>query len=738
MFHTEEQLHTHHHQKQQQQLVEIECPALMASDSSCGVITRLQSIQTPVMVAGIFRNYKYGAIRWQFTNTSFSTTSLGTTNTSHPDEIQKPSKDSSLLLKSISSLHKRKQMHRYPFFGSTMHACPNNGVSRSVQKRRQKQSMKLIIESHLGSGVYGVVMGGSLSGWPANNGHAVHPLHSGVPKGASASPDGGEFKKVAIKFTECDDFFERESSISLLVHEYLYKTGKCPYVWNSADAFILHLNDNNESGGDNDDTNEDCDDINASRRPTKQLSAKHGATNKKRKTELLLNHLCSSTTNGLKKNNLKQKFSTIFSPIFATNKDDDDENKKNMETSRGTHATNAPTVTSHPLMLGCTAVEWVDGKTGAWLLQNVPLQAGDWLSFAFQLFYVLAALHEGIPGHKILHADIRLENVLFAPTQRKDCIIINETTFDPYRTQQFLQRMALKIIDYSISFLQRRRIAESDSPCYYTVSTVHYRAPELFFFTPNQPVVYTEACDVWSMGILLFLLAHAPQKNSSEVWKSIVQCNGVKMESAHMEAIEELTLFLDRIEARGYMVEEFADDDDDSGVPERFQEQIRIHGTALNFVDKNQSSSLAFYIWSLVHVLGFYGMEKDFFWNESPVWRKVRSLRAATSPALQKNIPPNMDMVKQKIGSEAFELLRAALSWNPAERPSARSLLEHACFKQLYFASAFSTKQDANYQCQPTQKPFTSLTHWLQLSSTANNNGDDKNGEKDNIVTWKL
>ena len=91
-----------------------------------------------------------------------------------------------------------------------------------------------------------------------------------------------------------------------------------------------------------------------------------------------------------------------------------------------------------------------------------------------QLLRALKYMH----GRGVIHADVKLENVLLPEQNSID---------------------SLRLIDFGLSFKKLAR----DDLLKVTSGTLSYMAPEMLRETQQ----YDVQCDMWSMGVLIFILA---------------------------------------------------------------------------------------------------------------------------------------------------------------------------------------------------------------------------------------
>jgi calcium-dependent protein kinase len=133
----------------------------------------------------------------------------------------------------------------------------------------------------------------------------------------------------------------------------------------------------------------------------------------------------------------------------------------------------------------------------------------------YQVFSGLVYLHE----KKILHRDLKLENIMVAETE-KDII-----TGDEY--------FWIKIIDFGTAKILQKNKAEKS-----VIGSSYYIAPEVL----NQR--YNEKCDTWSTGVILYmtLVGSAPfdGKTDDEIIKRIKIGKYNKNDTRYLEHSEEV------------------------------------------------------------------------------------------------------------------------------------------------------------------------------------------------------
>ena len=106
--------------------------------------------------------------------------------------------------------------------------------------------------------------------------------------------------------------------------------------------------------------------------------------------------------------------------------------------------------------------------------QGLPMHESAVFTISSQLLRALKYMH----GRGVIHADIKLENVLLP----------EENSIE-----------SLRLIDFGLSYKKLVR----DDLLKVTSGTLSYMAPEMLRETQQ----YDVQCDMWSMGVLIFILA---------------------------------------------------------------------------------------------------------------------------------------------------------------------------------------------------------------------------------------
>lgn len=103
-------------------------------------------------------------------------------------------------------------------------------------------------------------------------------------------------------------------------------------------------------------------------------------------------------------------------------------------------------------------------------------------SYAAHLFFQMVAAVNYVHTQKLAHRDLKLENFIFE----------NKEEHSP-----------LKLIDFGLSHMANKSgIHKMKS----VVGTPYYIAPEILKTQHNKGKTYDERCDVWSLGVLLYML----------------------------------------------------------------------------------------------------------------------------------------------------------------------------------------------------------------------------------------
>lgn len=129
------------------------------------------------------------------------------------------------------------------------------------------------------------------------------------------------------------------------------------------------------------------------------------------------------------------------------------------------------------------------GELAKWIKKQGPIPENDSKQIMRQIVDAISYLHK----HDIVHRDLKLENIL-----------IKE--FDP-NTEIFF----IKVTDFGLS--SQRETAGTESMFEDYCGTPLYMAPEII---DNYP--YSQLCDVWALGIIMFFLltSHSPFSAETE------------------------------------------------------------------------------------------------------------------------------------------------------------------------------------------------------------------------------
>jgi len=124
----------------------------------------------------------------------------------------------------------------------------------------------------------------------------------------------------------------------------------------------------------------------------------------------------------------------------------------------------------------------------------------------WQMLLAVNYLHR----HDVVHRDLKLENFLF---ERQD----NDH---------------LKLIDFGFS-----KVYEADTKMELSCGTLAYVAPEVLFQS------YTSQCDLWSMGVIAFilLLGYMPFSGTDEKQKNLIMQGQYKKKQPHWDRISSLS-----------------------------------------------------------------------------------------------------------------------------------------------------------------------------------------------------
>lgn len=117
--------------------------------------------------------------------------------------------------------------------------------------------------------------------------------------------------------------------------------------------------------------------------------------------------------------------------------------------------------------------EWLAGKELFEYAQEQPLNESEVRGIFKEILHAVSHMHT----HKIAHRDLKLENIKF--------------------TSDNTSKSNIKILDFGFACKINNELNEMAGACY----TLDYAAPEIL---SNKK--YTESCDLWSLGVILYAL----------------------------------------------------------------------------------------------------------------------------------------------------------------------------------------------------------------------------------------
>lgn len=117
--------------------------------------------------------------------------------------------------------------------------------------------------------------------------------------------------------------------------------------------------------------------------------------------------------------------------------------------------------------------EWLAGKELFKYAQEQPLNESEARGIFKEILHAVTHMH----SHKIAHRDLKLENIKF--------------------TSDNTSKSNIKILDFGFACRMTHNVNEMAGACY----TLDYAAPEIL---SNKK--YTESCDLWSLGVILYAL----------------------------------------------------------------------------------------------------------------------------------------------------------------------------------------------------------------------------------------
>ncbi|XP_059084514.1 dual specificity protein kinase CLK2-like [Tigriopus californicus] len=136
----------------------------------------------------------------------------------------------------------------------------------------------------------------------------------------------------------------------------------------------------------------------------------------------------------------------------------------------------------------CLAFEMLGSSVFDFLKDNnyEPYPIQQVRQMAYELCYAVKFMHD----NRLTHTDLKPENILFFDSS-------HDMTFDAKRKQDIrhLKNAEIRLIDFGSATFDHEHHST-------IVSTRHYRAPEVIL-----ELGWTQPCDVWSVGCIIFELA---------------------------------------------------------------------------------------------------------------------------------------------------------------------------------------------------------------------------------------
>lgn len=170
----------------------------------------------------------------------------------------------------------------------------------------------------------------------------------------------------------------------------------------------------------------------------------------------------------------------------------------------------------HDDMFIYIVTEWLAGKELFKYAQEQPLNESEVRGIFKEIIHAVSHMH----SHKIAHRDLKLENIKF--------------------TSDNTSKSNIKILDFGFACKMNHETNEMAGACY----TLDYAAPEILSHKK-----YTESCDLWSLGVILYVLltGEMPFRRQSDCDDEIVNSsekitNRIKRGQIHFQNHRWITL----------------------------------------------------------------------------------------------------------------------------------------------------------------------------------------------------
>lgn len=282
-------------------------------------------------------------------------------------------------------------------------------------------------------------------------------------------------------------------------------------------------------------------------------------------------------------------------------------------------------------------------------------------SLSFQVMFSLAAMHRV----EVLHRDIQTGNLIVArgPAPRR-LYRYRSTHYEPVGPE-------IRFIDFGVSAAKdiERKYVE------YSTGLTKYRAPEFFFvetamdrrappevrkgLQTREGFRYGPEADVFSAGLVVLTIAW----EEPIFWLS---------ETNLMETIypHPTDAFLDEVA-------------DERAKLLRLRRPTGARRRALHFTYMDDPQNTAYYLWSLVHLLGM-PTERD--WpgiTSDPLYKLLVRHRATMHPIADAGGWVRSDFLASRLGIAGQAMVQRMLSWNPDRRGRAADHLASPYFAEL-------------------------------------------------------